>query len=80
MTAHEQKLADRLRRANPTQVVRLHNQRVIEQARRYVWGSTDSQIAFVRKHFGKSPDRVILTDQQRQEAIAAVAGKKQEAA
>jgi uncharacterized protein YeaC (DUF1315 family) len=45
-----------------------------------VWGSTDSQITFVRKNFGKLPDRVILTDQQRQEAIEAVVGKKQQAA
>jgi hypothetical protein len=30
----------------------------------------------VRKHFGKLPDRELLTDQQRQEAIAAAQGKK----
>ena len=80
VAAHKQQMADTLRDANPTDVVRKNNQRVIEQARRFVWGSTDSQIAFVRKHFGKLPDRVILTEQQRQESIAAVVGKKQQAA
>ena len=73
-------MADTLRGANPTDVARGNNQRVIGQARKFVWGSTDSQITFVRKHFGKQPDRVLLTDQQRQEAIAAVVGKKQQAA
>jgi len=80
VAAHKQEMADTLRNANPTDVVRKNNQCVIEQARRFVWGSTDSQITFVRKNFGKLPDRVILTDQQRQEAIEAVVGKKQQAA
>ena len=80
VAAHKQRVADALRDANPTNVVRSNNQRVIGQARRFVWGSTDSQIAFVRKHFGTQPDRVILTDQQRQEAIEAVVGKRQQAA
>jgi hypothetical protein len=80
VAAHKQEMADALRNANPSDVVRKNNQRVIEQARRFVWGSTDSQITFVRKHFGNAPDRVILTEQQRQESIAALAGKKQQAA
>jgi hypothetical protein len=80
VAAHKKEMADALRNENPTHVVRKNNQRVIGQARRFVWGSTDSQIAFVRKHFGTQPDRVLLTDQQRQEAIAAVVGKKQQAA
>jgi len=79
VAAPKQGMADTLRDANPTDVVRKNNQRIIEQARKFVWGSTDSQIAFVRKHFGKLPDRVILTDQQRQEALAAVVGRRQQA-
>jgi hypothetical protein len=73
-------VADALRRANPTEIVRRNNQRVIEQARKFVWGSTDSQLSFVQKHFGKLSDREILTDQQRQEAIEAAQGKRKEAA
>lgn len=51
-----------------------------EQARRFVWGSTASQLTSIQKHFGKLPDREILTDQQRQEAIEAARGKRKEAA
>jgi hypothetical protein len=80
VAAHNHNLADTLRAANPTEVVRKNNQRVVEQARKFVWGSTASQLTFIQKHFGKLPDREILTDQQRQEAIEAARGKKKEAA
>ena len=80
VAAHNHDMADALRRASPTQIVRKNNQRVIEQARKFVWGSTNSQLAFVQKHFGKLPDREILTDQQRQEAVEAARGKRKEAA
>jgi hypothetical protein len=49
-------------------MVRRNNQRTIEQARKFVWGS-----------FGKLPDREILTEQQRREAIDAARGKRKEA-
>ena len=80
VAGHNHNMADALRRANPTEVVRKNNQRVIEQARKFVWGSTDSQLTFIRKHFGKLPDREILTDQQRPEAIEAARGETKEAA
>jgi uncharacterized protein DUF4238 len=80
VAAHNHNMADALRRANPTEIVRKNNQRVIEQARKFVWGSTDSQLTFIQKHFGKLPDREILTEEQRQEAIAAARGKRKEAA
>ncbi len=71
-------MADALRRANPTEIVRRNNRRVIEQARKFVWGSTDSQLTFIQRHFGKLPDREILTNQQRQEAIKAARGETKE--
>jgi len=80
VAAHKQEMADALREADPTDIVRKNNQCVIEQARRFVWGSTDSQLTFVQKHFGKLPDRELLTDQQRQEAIEAAKGGRQQAA
>jgi Protein of unknown function (DUF4238) len=80
VAAHNNELGDRLRKAEPTEVVSKINKRVIEQARKFVWGSTDSQLNFVKKHFGRLPDREILTDQQRQEAIEAAQGKTKEAA
>src|SRR5207302_2510671 len=71
VAAHNHDMADALRAAQPTEVVRKNNQRVIEQARKFVWGCTNSQLTFVQKHFGKLPDRELLTNQQRQEAIEA---------
>jgi len=76
VAAHNHDAADALRRAKPTEIVRKNNQRVIEQARKFVWGSTDSQLTFVQKHFGKLPDREILTEQQRQEAIEAARARE----
>jgi Protein of unknown function (DUF4238) len=80
VAAHSLDMANALRSAKPTDIVRKNNQRIIEQARKFVWGSNDSQLTFIRKHFGKLPDREILTEQQRREAIEAAQGKRQEAA
>jgi hypothetical protein len=80
LAAHNRDMADTLRRSNQTEIVRKNNQRIIEQARKFVWASTDTQLTFVQRHFGKLPDREILTDQQRQEAIEAAQGKRKEAA
>ena len=52
IAAHSHDMADALRRANPTEIVRKNNRRVIEQARKFVWASTDSQFTFVQKYFG----------------------------
>jgi hypothetical protein len=80
VAAHSQDLADALRQAEATDVVKKNNKRIIQQARKYVWGATDSQLAFVQKHFGKLPDRELLTDEQKREAVEAAQGKRQEAA
>jgi hypothetical protein len=80
VAAHNLDMASALRAAKPTDVVRKHNQRIIEQARKFVWGSTDSQLTFIQKNFGILPDRELLTDQQRRKAIEAAQGKKKEAA
>jgi len=80
VAAHSHEMADVLRRANPIEIVRKNNRRVVEQARKFVWGCTDSQLSFVQKHFGKLRDRELLTEHQRQEAIEAAQGKRKEAA
>jgi len=80
VAAHHMDVANALRKAKPTEVVKKYNERVIQQARKYVWGSTDSQLAFVRGHFGKLPDRELLTEAQKQEAVEAAQGKRQKAA
>ena len=50
------------------------NEAVVRQARQYVWATDDSQIGFVRKHIGKAPDRELLTDEQKQQAINVAQG------
>jgi hypothetical protein len=68
VAAHSHGLASMLRAASPTEVARKNNQHVVEQARKFAWGSDASQLTFIQKHFGKLPDRELLTEQQRQEA------------
>jgi Protein of unknown function (DUF4238) len=80
VAAHDRDTVEALRALKPTEMVRRNNQQVVKQARKFVWGSTDSQLAFVQKHFGKLPDREILTDEQRREALDAAQGKRKEAA
>jgi hypothetical protein len=79
IAAHDPEIAKTVSQTNPTEIVRKSNQRVIEQARRFVWGTTDAQLTFIRKHFGKATDRELLTVQQRQKAIEAAQGKAETA-
>jgi Protein of unknown function (DUF4238) len=78
--AHRSEFPDIVRAADAAKVVGGVNEVVVQQARKFVWGTTDSQLAFVQQHFGKLPDRVILTDEQRREAIAAARGSGKELA
>ena len=47
------------------------NRDVVSQAREFVWGLDDTEIDFVRTYVRSVPDRVILSDAQREEALAA---------
>jgi hypothetical protein len=47
------------------------NRDVVSQAREFVWGLDDTDIDFVRTYIGSASDRVILSEAQRQEALAA---------
>ncbi|PDT86900.1 hypothetical protein CO669_28480 [Bradyrhizobium sp. Y36] len=57
-----------------TEAVYRMNRDVVSNAREFVWAVDDSQVDFIRTWIGANPDRVILTDDQRDEAVAA-AGK-----
>lgn len=72
IAAHEQSIIDNARGQNATKLAKQMNTRVIQQARTFVWGSTDSQLTYIQRNFGKLPDRIILSDQQRQEALSAI--------
>ena len=47
------------------------NKDVVSQAREFVWGLDDADIDFVRTYIRSASDRVILSEAQRQEALAA---------
>jgi hypothetical protein len=51
------------------------NKAVVSQARKFVWATDDSQLSFVRRYIGTAPDRTILTEKQKREALAAARGE-----
>ncbi len=74
VASHDDRYAKTLPGAAHSRIVKAMNRDVVRQAREFVWGTDDAQLEFVRKHIRTAPDRVILTDDQRQEAIAAARG------
>lgn len=65
-----------LRPGQETAVVKAINKAVVVQAQEYVWALDDSQLAFIEKHMGTAPERALMTDEQRQQAIDAARGIK----
>ena len=60
--------------ADPTKVAWHMNKDIVSQARQFVWGTDDTQIDFVRTYIGALPDRVILSKDQQEQALAAARG------
>ncbi len=73
--AHDQQLARTVATYNPTLLVKLLNKAVVSQARQFVWAEDASQLEFVRRYIGAAPDRVIITEEQKEEALAAARGR-----
>lgn len=61
---------------SPTRLAKALNKVAVTQAREYVWGTDDSQAAFVSKHFGTSPIISAITEEQKTTALRAAAGDK----
>jgi hypothetical protein len=74
VASHDPRFTRPLPAARHAAKVKTINKAVVRQAREFVWGTDDAQLEFVRKHMRTVPDRVILTDEQRQEGIAAARG------
>jgi hypothetical protein len=60
-----------------SEIVRIMNRDVVRQARECVWGTDDSQREFVQKHIGTFPDRVILSEEQKQQALRQARGEEE---
>jgi hypothetical protein len=68
--------ARRIASGDPTKTVKSVNLAVVHQARKFVWAFDDAQFRFVQNRMSRSPDRPIITDEQRQRAIDAAAGRQ----
>jgi hypothetical protein len=74
LASNDATLAGRIAHGDHTKVVKLMNKAIVSQAREFVWGVDDSQLPFVKKHIGTAPERVIVTAEQRREALDAARG------
>jgi hypothetical protein len=75
IAAHDDRYQRHVASTDATRLVNELNQPVVEFAREFVWGFDDGHLRFVCDRMGRSPERPILTDKQRQQAIdAALAG------
>lgn len=57
-------------RTNATDIAWRMNKDVVSLGRQFVWGVDDVELDFVRTYIGSAPDRVILTESQRQSILA----------
>jgi hypothetical protein len=75
-TATRNKLSlKRSSRNDQTNVVRDINERVVAQARQYVWGVDDEAREFVEKRINTLPDRQLISDRARQLSEAQARGE-----
>ena len=70
VAAFDAQLIAKLLRVDVTKLVMQMNRDVVSQARALVWGVDDGELDFVQTWIGSSPDRVILTEAQRQDILA----------
>ncbi len=75
LASNDAALARVIFEGNHTEAAKKMNKTVVSQAREFVWGVDDRQLAFVQKHMGTVPERAILTERQRQEALDAARGR-----
>jgi hypothetical protein len=75
LSAHDEQIARSFAGYRPTNLVKLLNKAVVSQARQFVWATDSTQLEFVRRYIGTAPDRAIITEEQKQQALAAARGQ-----
>jgi hypothetical protein len=75
VAAYDRGFCSFLARRKHTELVKLINKAVVCQARKFVWAADASQLEFVRRHIGTAPDRVIVTEEQKKQSLAAARGE-----
>jgi hypothetical protein len=76
VAARDDRFLKALAAGHPTAIALQMNKDVVSMARQFAWGVDDAQLEFVRANIGLAPDRVILTQVQREKAIAAARGMR----
>ena len=71
VAAHDARWANICETRPPQEIVEVINQAVVAQARTMVWGVDHSQLKFVEEWMSQSPDRPLLSEEQKRAAIAA---------
>ena len=74
VAGRDDRWAKRIAAADPTEMVKAVNQAIVHRARRFVWGLDNSQLRFVQNRMSKVPDRPLITDASRQQALNAALG------
>jgi hypothetical protein len=75
VAAHDPAFGRSLAGWKHTELVKVINKAVVCQARKFVWATDDFQLEFVRRYIGSAPDRVIITEEQKSDALAAARGE-----
>ncbi len=70
VASNNPELLDTLGRQDPSKVVRIMNMATVTRARDYIYSVDDSQLTFVKHHFGAQPVTPLLPDSPRQDALA----------
>ena len=71
LASNDETLARFLSDADHTKAAKTMNKTVVSQARKFVWGVDDRQLPFVQKHMGTAPERTLLTEEQKRDAVDA---------
>jgi hypothetical protein len=74
VAARDDRLLKALAAGDPTAIARQMNKDVASMARQFVWGVDDAELDFVRTYIGSAPERVILTEAQKEAVLAAARG------
>lgn len=75
VAARDQGLARSVGQWKHTDLVKVLNKAVVSQARQFVWATDDLQLEFVRRYIHTAPDRAIITEKQKAQALAAARGE-----
>lgn len=62
VAATNHSLVNELRNTNPKKIVHAANKDIVSRANRLVYGKTDSQLPFIRKHFGRDRSPSFIED------------------